>query len=126
MVKALVILIFVVIAIMYFKFMLPVTNSNTELPQTDIELWVMIETDAKFLSQSEIDLEMEVIDLIEGLGLGEADGHSSGANQFDFNFINVQDFEKSKQLIRKYLEKNYPDLKYEISKGYEATFDSVN
>jgi hypothetical protein len=118
-------LVFIVIVITIIKYTTG-SNSSSGLHQTDTELWVMIETDAEFLSQSEIDIEMEVINLIEGLGLAEADGHSSGVNQFDFNFINVQDFEKSKQLITKHLDTNYPNLKYYISKGYETTFDSVN
>ena len=54
-----------------------------------------IGTNDYFLTQSEIQIEDDAIALIEEMELGESDGHSSGAHQFDFNLINIQDFDKA-------------------------------
>ena len=94
--------------------------------KTDIELWVMIETNDYFLTQSEIQIEDDAIALIEGMDLGESDGHSSGAHQFDFNLINIQDFDKAKVAINEMFKSKYPELNYVISNTYEPTFDKVN
>lgn len=103
-----------------------IENSNffDEEDEVENELWVMIKMDQYFLSQKEIDIEEEIIDLMEEKGLGEADGHSSGASQFDFNFVDVTDYERAKKEITKYINKLYPNLKFVISKTYETTFDN--
>jgi hypothetical protein len=120
------ILIVVALILVVGFFYLKNNSEIEELPETEIQLWVMIETNDYFLTQSEIKIEDDAIALIEGMGLGESDGHSSGAHQFDFNFFNVQDFGKAKIAINELLQSKYPKLNYVISDNYETTFDKVN
>lgn len=94
--------------------------------ETDIQLWVMIEANDYFLTQSEVQIEDDAIALIEEMGLGESDGHSSGANQFDFNLINIQDFDKAKMAIGEMFASKYSQLNYIISTTYEMSFEKVD
>jgi len=87
------------------------------------ELWVMIKMNQYFRSLDEIAIEEKLINLVESAELGEFDGHSSGANQFDLNFFEVKNFEKTRKEIKKFLNKHYPKLEHEISNTYETTFD---
>ncbi len=89
------------------------------------ELWVMIKMDQYFHSLDEINIEEELIDLVESGELGEFDGRSSGAYQFDLNFYEVTSYEKAKKAISEHLDKHYPELEYEISNTYETTFDEM-
>ena len=94
-----------------------------EVPEN--ELWIMIKIDGYFHSVDEILVEEELIDLVESAELGEFDGHSSGAHQFDLNFFDVDNFDMAKKEITKFLSKNYPKLIFEISESYETTFDKI-
>lgn len=116
----------VILILVIGSFLFKGYSQNNEISETDTELWVMIEINDYFLSQSEVQIENDVIELIEGKGLGESDGHSSGAHQFDFNFYNVQDFNKAKIDISDLLNSKYPNLNYVISDTYETTFDKIN
>jgi hypothetical protein len=87
------------------------------------ELWLMIKTSDYFRSNKEIEIEDELTKLIEGFGLGELDGHSSGAHQFDLNFVRVRDFDKAKSLIESHLKEKHPDLKFVIARDYEIPFE---
>ena len=101
-------------------------NSNTVIEEPESskdQLWVMIEIDDYFRSNKDIEIEEEVIALVERLNLGEVDGHSSGAHQFDFNFYDVKNYERTKAEITKYIDEKYPQLNYVISNDYESIFD---
>ena len=119
----------VIIVIMVFVIGLLYLKNNLmaeKFQETDVELWVMTEANDYFLTQSEILIEDDAIALIEGMNLGESDGHSSGANQFDFNFINIQDFDKAKTALSEMFASKYPQLNYVISTTYEMSFEKVD
>ena len=122
MFEVIIVILISAIGFLYLKNNLMADKSS----ETDIELWVMIETNDYFLTQSEVKIEDDAIALIEGMGLGESDGHSSGANQFDFNLINIQDFDKAKVAISEMFASKYPQLNYVISTTYEMSFEKVN
>ena len=88
------------------------------------ELWVLVEIGTNFRTTKELDLVDIVTELIESKNLGELDGHSSGGNQFDFNYIEVTNFSEAKAVIEKKLNESYPQLKFRISKKYETSFES--
>ena len=115
-----------VLFIVIGSFYIQTSLTSNETNEADAELWVMIETNEYFRSQPELEIENEVITIIESMELGEFDGHSSGAHQFDFNFINIQDFNKSKNAINDLFKSKYPKLNYVISSTYKTTFDKVN
>jgi len=89
------------------------------------ELWVMIKTDEFFRSKAEDQIEDDLIKLVEGQELGALDGSSSGSHQFDVNFYDVTDFEKTKSEISMFLKKKYPGIQFVISHTYETTFDQL-
>ena len=100
-------------------------EGNTDVGTPEDELWIMIKMNQYFHSLNYTTIEEDLISLVESAELGEFDGHSSGAYQFDLNFLEVENYEKARKAISKYLGKHYPDLEYEISKSYETTFDNL-
>jgi hypothetical protein len=100
----------------------PKEKAKMDHAPTD-ELWLMIKTSDYFRSDKEIEVEDELTKLIEGSGLGELDGHSSGAHQFELNFVHVRDFEKAKSLIESHLKKKHPDLQFVIARDYAIPFE---
>ena len=89
------------------------------------QLWVMVKSDDYFRSQNEMEVMESVTELIESSGLGELDGHSSGAYQFEFNFYEVSDYEKTKAKIESFINKKYPNLVYTISNDYETLYEKL-
>ena len=123
MIKFAILFVVLIVGILVMK---NIGNSNTVIEESESsndQLWVMIEIDDYFRSNKDIEIEEEVIALVERLNLGEVDGHSSGAHQFDFNFYDVKDYDRAKAEITKYLDGKYPQLNYVISNDYEATVD---
>jgi hypothetical protein len=103
--------------------------NNNRMHEDELEnkgqLWLMIKLSGMFHSDLESKIEGELIELVEGQGLGQFDGHSSGAGQFDLNFFEVADFEKVKSLITRHLQTNYPKVEFVASDDYETTFDQL-
>ena len=88
------------------------------------ELWVLIEINTYFRTQNDLRLVDVITEVVEENGLGKLDGHSSGDNQFDFNFIDVTNFRETKAVIEKKLKESYPQLKFRISKEYETSYEN--
>ncbi len=125
MIKLVPILLAIGVCFVVFKILTAGSNESTSASDGAGELWVMIEIDDYFRSDSDLSIEEDVIALVEASGLGEVDGHSSGAHQFDFNFYDVSDYEKAKTEISNFLDSKYPKVNYVISKNYEMTFDKI-
>ncbi len=126
MIKLVLILLAIGVCFVVFKSLSIGSNESISASDGGGELWVMIEIDDYFRSNSDLSIEEDVIALVEASGLGEVDGHSSGANQFDFNFYDVSDYEKAKTEISNFLNSKYPKMNYVISKEYKTTFDKVS
>ena len=90
------------------------------------QLWVMIKIDTLFNVSSMLELVDDVTELVELKQLGELDGHSSGAYQFEFNYYNVENYEVTKRVIEAYLKEKYSDIVFTISDEYEVPYESSN
>lgn len=101
------------------------SNIDNDNDEADNQLWVMIKTSDFFRSEIHTQIEDELTELVEAQDLGMLDGSSSGAHQFDVNFYDVEDFEKTKSIISVYLKKKYPQIEFVVSKDYETTFDQL-
>ena len=97
---------------------------SSENATTSNELWVLVKTDTYFRTNREIELVDAITEVVERKNLGELDGHSSGGNQFDFNYVDVINFSQTKAVIEKELKESYPQLTFSISKEYETKFES--
>jgi len=93
--------------------------------KSDGELWVMVQENEFFRSDNNLLLVEKVAEIVESKGLGELDGHSSGAYQLEFNFYDVRNYEKTKLLVQNFLVQNYPDIEFHISKEYETTYEKI-
>lgn len=93
--------------------------------EPDDQLWIMIKTDSYFRGHQDMIVLDAVTSEVERLELGYLDGHSSGAHQFDFNFMEVKEFEATKSLISKFIDERYPNLTYMISNGYEMKYEKL-
>ncbi len=82
-------------------------------------------TDDFFKSDIHTQIEDELVELIEGQELGALDGSSSGAHQFDLNFFDVEDFDKTKRIITEFFKAKYPQIQFVVSDDYETTFDQL-
>ena len=100
-------------------------NDRSESESTGDEIWVMIKIDSNFRDQVHLDLVDKIATRIEGEGIGYLDGHSSGAYQFEFNFVEITDFKKAQTIIEKELSKMSPNVEYQISNEYEMTFEKI-
>jgi len=94
--------------------------------QTDSnELWVMVKISDNFRSKQDLEIIDKVTKAIESKGLGYLDGHSSGRYQLDFNYIDINNFIKTKNEIDIVIKSNYPNLIYTISKDYETIYEKL-
>jgi hypothetical protein len=98
-------------------------NSN-ESEASSGELWIMIKENEFFRSDEHLSIVDDIAEVIESSGLGELDGHSSGAHQLEVNFYGVNNFNKSRLAVEVYLSKNHPKLVYTISNKYQTTYES--
>jgi hypothetical protein len=83
------------------------TNDNDADENEDNQLWIMVKEDEFFRDEAHLKVVDDLTELIENLGLGELDGHSSGAYQFEINFYNVSNFEEVKAIVVKYMASNF-------------------
>ena len=112
----------------FFLSMLSVSCAENDRPQSESlvdELWVMIKIDSNFRDQIHLDLVDKIAARIEGEGIGYLDGHSSGAHQFEFNFVEITDFKKAKTIIEQALSETIPSAEYQVSNEYEMTFEKI-
>jgi len=91
--------------------------------ENDAQLWLMIKEDEYFRDDKHLELIDEISEIIESRGLGELDGHSSGAHQLEVNFFDITDYEKAKELIITYFENNHSNIEFTISSDYETTYE---
>jgi hypothetical protein len=92
--------------------------------ESDQQLWIMIKENDFFRSDEHLSIVDDIAELLENDGLGELDGHSSGAHQFEINFFEVTNFEKAKSVVVDYFNSNHPEIEYTISNDYETTYES--
>ena len=86
-------------------------------------LWVMVALDEKrFRDEEDIALVDRLIEHLEGNGLAELDGESSGAGAMDVSFYSPS-VKKAAIEAANFLNRNYPDLRYFISDEYEVLFE---
>lgn len=98
-------------------------DPDHEDDETRNQLWVMVKIDDFFRAEIHERLEEELAALIEGQGLGEFDGSSSGAHQFDMNFAEVENFDAARSAVVDCLTRRYPQMEFVVSDAYETTFD---
>ena len=100
-------------------------NDLNNSEESDNELWVMIIENSFFRDDSHLRIIDELAEVIEDKGLGELDGHSSGAHQMEINFFEVNKFDKCKKEVTEFMSSNYPSLEYTVSKEYETTYEKL-
>ena len=96
-----------------------------QAPNGDGELWVMVKIDSNFRSEKDLEIIDEITKEIEGNNLGLLDGHSSGAHQLDFNFIEISDIDTAKNTIASSMDRLYPAVEYTVSTTYEVTYEKL-
>ena len=89
------------------------------------ELWVMVKIDSQFRSQNDLKIIDLVANHIEDKELGFLDGHSSGAYQLDFNFVEIKNIEVARKEITKAINSAYPNVEYTISNTYEVKYEKL-
>lgn len=97
--------------------------SSAETTEVDNQLWIMIKMDTYFRTVNELKMVDKITEIIEGANLGYLDGHSSGAYQFDFNYYKVNDFDRAKSKIQRFIEQHYPNVTFTISNDYLMTYE---
>jgi len=108
-----------------FSFLSKLFSNNDVDENEDSQLWLMVKEDKFFRDDAHLKMVDDLTELIEGAGLGELDGHSSGAYQFEFNFYDVSNFEKVKTIVDKYMASNFDSLVYSISAEYETFYEKA-
>ncbi|ATG77688.1 hypothetical protein AOR04_09165 [Pseudoalteromonas sp. 1_2015MBL_MicDiv] len=63
-------------------------------------------------------------EIIEGKGLGELDGHSSGAHQLEVNFYDFTNYKSCSEVVNAFF-KQHPNIEYIVSKEYETTYEKL-
>lgn len=89
------------------------------------ELWIMIKETSFFREDAHLAIVDELAESMEGKGLGELDGHSSGGHQFEINFYEVRNYNQCKAIVTEYFSSKYPELEYTISEEYETTYEKL-
>jgi len=87
------------------------------------ELWIMVKTDSYYRTQKDLDIVDYITVIVDENALGELDGHSSGAHQFDFNYFGVEQYPEAEKLLEKELRRKYPQLIFRISSEYQSVYD---
>ena len=90
----------------------------------DNQLWIMIKESEFFRDESHLKIIDELAEIIEGNGLGELDGHSSGAHQLEINFYEVDNYESCKSAVANFFKK-HPKIEYTVSQEYETTYERL-
>ncbi|MEZ9821087.1 hypothetical protein AB4238_10800 [Shewanella sp. 10N.286.45.A1] len=109
-----------------FGFLSKLFSSNHAADENeDNQLWLMVKEDEFFRDDAHLKMVDDLTELIEGSGLGELDGHSSGAYQFEINFYDVSNFEKVKAIVVKYMASNFDNLVFSVSKEYETFYEKA-
>lgn len=111
--------------IKFLKNLFSNSNESEDFDESEAELWLMIKENEFFRDESHLKIIDELAEIIEGEGLGELDGHSSGAHQLEINFIEVTNYNKCKKIVADYLVANYQNLEYTVSKEYETTYEKL-
>ena len=88
------------------------------------QLWIMIKENDFFREDSHLEMVDELAELIESKGLGELDGHSSGAYQLEVNFYDVENYQACVGVVNSYFKK-HPKIEYTVSKEYETTYEKL-
>ena len=89
------------------------------------ELWVMVKMDSEFREEIYLQLVDDITKKIEEQGVGYLDGHSSGAYQFDFNFVDVTNFKQAKNQVELIFKNQYPQLMFMVSHTYEMKYEKA-
>ena len=98
-------------------------SNEDDSDESENELWIMIKENSFFREEAHLKIIDELTEIIEGKNLGELDGHSSGAYQFEINFYDVNKYEKCKKIVTDFMSSKYVDLEYKVSKEYETTYE---
>jgi len=102
-----------------------VQSTYADEVESENQLWIMIKADNYFRSASHLQIVDQLSSLVESSGLGELDGHSSGAHQFEFNYYEVENYIKAKSVVERFISKNYPSLIYTVSNQYETHYEKL-
>ncbi len=101
------------------------SSDDAQAPRGDGELWVMVKIDSNFRSEKDLEIIDVITEEIERKNLGILDGHSSGAHQLDFNFVEISDIETTKKAIISSIDRLYPTVEYTVSTTYEVTYETL-
>ncbi len=88
------------------------------------QLWVMIKENDFFREDSHLEIIDELSEIIESNGLGELDGHSSGAHQLEVNFYDVANYRACTEVVNTFF-RQHPNIEYKVSKEYERTYERL-
>jgi hypothetical protein len=101
------------------------TSGEEQSASGNSELWVMVKIDSNFRSHQDLKLIDLVTERIESKKLGFLDGHSSGAYQLDFNFVDIKDIDAARTEIVETITTSYPSVEYTVSTIYEAKYEKL-
>lgn len=97
-------------------------NLEADSESEENQLWIMIKENDFFREGGHLEIIDELSEIIESKGLGELDGHSSGAHQLEVNFYDVPNYKASVNAVNAFF-KQHPNIEYTVSKEYETTYE---